>query len=115
MGEGKFIDNSAKIKSMMAGNKSAALAAMGVEATGLIVKQMQSGYGKPIRITGDLMRDVNAEVDGDVVNVGNSLSYSTFVHEGTSKMKGRPYIKDGIEGGKGELQRVAENELKKGF
>lgn len=131
----KFIDNSDKIKAMMEGNKKAALAAMGITAVGLIVKQMQSGYKDPhptrdsrgrltggthtdIRFTGDLMRDVNAEVENsgpDTVDVGNSLGYAQYVHEGTSKLKGRPYIKDGIEGGKGELQRVAENELKKGF
>lgn len=131
----KFIDNSDKVKDMMAGNKKAALAAMGITAVGLIVKQMQSGYQDPhptrdsqgrltggthtdIWYTGDLQRDVNAEVENsgpDTVDVGNSLTYAVFVSEGTSRMQGRPYIKDGIEGGRDELQRVAENELKKGF
>jgi HK97 gp10 family phage protein len=110
-----FTDNSGKVKDQMAGNVKAALAAMGIEAVGLINQQMQSGYGSPIRQTGDLMRDVNSEVDGDRVNVGNSISYSTFVHEGTSRMGGRPYIKDAIMNGKDRLKQVAENELKKGF
>jgi hypothetical protein len=110
-----FKDNSGQVKSQMAGNVKAALAATGVEAVGLTVKQMQSGYGKPIRQTGDLMRDVSSEVDGDVVNVGNSLGYAPPVHEGTSKMQGRPYLKDAIMGGKDRLQQVAQNELKKGY
>lgn len=110
-----FKDNSAQVKSQMAGNVKAALAAMGIEAVGLTVTQMQSGYGKPIRQTGDLMRDVNSEVDGDVVNVGNSLGYAPFVHEGTSKLHGRPYLKDAIMNGQDRLKQVAENELKKGF
>ena len=113
-----FNDNSARVKSQMASNVKAALAAMGVEAVGLINKQMQSGYGKPIRQTGDLMRDVSAEVgnsSSDTVDVGSTLEYSIPVHEGTSRMKGRPYIKDAIDGGKSALQKVAEAQLKKGF
>jgi len=110
-----FKDNSGQVKSQMAGNVKAALAAMGIEAVGLTVQQMQSGYGAPIRQTGDLMRDVDSEVNGDVVNVGNSLEYAPFVHEGTSRMAGRPYLKDAIMSGQSRLKQVAENELKKGF
>ena len=110
-----FKDNSGQVKNQMAGNVKAALAAMGIEAVGLTVQQMQSGYGSPIWQTGDLQRDVNSEVNGDVVNVGNSLEYSPFVHEGTSRMSGRPYLKDAIMNGKDRLKQVAENELKKGF
>jgi HK97 gp10 family phage protein len=110
-----FTDNSGKVKDQVANNVKAALAAMGIEAVGLINRQMQSGYGAPIRQTGDLMRDVSSEVEGDRVNVGNSLEYAPFVHEGTSKLSGRPYIKDAIMDGKDRLKQVAENELKKGF
>ena len=127
-----FKDNSAQVKGQMAGNVKAALAAMGIEAVGLTVTQMESGYNEPhdtrdmmgrktggthtnIRWHGDLERDVNSEVDGDVVNVGNSIGYSVFVHEGTSKLHGRPYLKDAIMNGQDRLKQVAENELKKGF
>lgn len=131
----KFTDNSDKVKAVMEGNKKAALAAMGITAVGMIVKQMQSGYQDPhptrdsqgrltggthtdIRFTGDLMRDVNAEVENsgpDTVDVGNSLGYALFVHEGTSKLKGRQYIKDAITNGTNQLQEAATKELKKGF
>ena len=131
----KFVDNSGQVKQQMAGNKKKALTAMGIKAVALIVKQMQSGYhdphptrdsqGRPtggthtdIRFTGELMRDVNFEVEAsapDTVDVGNSLGYAPYVHEGTYKLKGRPYIKDGVEKGKAELQRVAENALSEGF
>lgn len=127
-----FKDNSKQVKTQLAGNVQAAHAAMGVEAVRLINKQMESGYKDPhptldlqgrktggthtnIRWHGDLMRDVDSEIDGNVVNVGNTLEYSIPVHEGTSRMSGRPYIKDGIEGGKSALQKVAEAQLKKGF
>ena len=113
-----FTDNSGKVKDQVANNVKAALAAMGVEAVGLINRQMQSGYGAPIRQTGDLMRDVNYEVgrsSPDTVDVGNSLEYALFVSEGTSKMQGRPYIRDAITKGTEALKAAAETELKKGF
>ena len=131
----KFVDHSGHVKLQMTGNKKRALTAMGMRAVALIVKQMQTGYhdphptrdsqGRPtggthtdIRFTGDLMRDVNFEVEAsapDTVDVGNSLGYAPFVHEGTYKLKGRPYIKDAIMEGAAELQRVAEAPLKEGF
>jgi HK97 gp10 family phage protein len=110
-----FTDNSGKVKDQVANNVKAALAAMGIEAAGLIVNQMERGYGSPIWQSGDLQRDVDSDPQGDVVNVGNSLEYAPFVHEGTSRMSGRPYIKDAIMNGKDRLKQVAENELKKGF
>lgn len=131
----KFVDNGGKIKLVMAGNIQRALTAMGIRAVALIVKNMQSGYSYPhptrdmrgrltggshtaIRQTGELMRDVNFEVEADgpnTVTVGNSLFYAPFVHEGTYKMKKREYIKDAVMNGKEELQRVVETALKDGF
>ena len=131
----KFTDNSEQAMRQMASNKQAALAAMGIEAVGLIVTQMESGYQDPhpnldmngnrvggthtdIRYTGDLIRDVNSEVGNsspDTVDVGNSLDYAPHVHEGTSKLKGRPYIRDAITSGKDRLKEVASNQLKRGY
>lgn len=131
----KFVDHSGQVKLQMTGNKLRALTAMGIRAVALIVKQMQSGYhdphptrdsqGRPtggthtdIRFTGDLMRDVNYEVEAsapNTVDVGNSMMYAPFVHEGTYKLRGRPYIKDGVMEGKAEIQAVAEAALKEGF
>ena len=114
----KFTDNSVKVKQMIEQNKMAALQAMGVKAVGLIVTQMQSGYGKAIRDTGDLMRDVNFEVERskmDTVDVGNSLEYAPFVHDGTHKMAARPYIRDAIQNGADQIRAVGSQELKRGF
>lgn len=114
----KIIDNSEKVKSQIDQNKKRALTAMGLKGVEVIVNQMQSGYGRPIRITGDLQRDVNSQVENskaDTVDVGNSLDYAKFVHEGTSKMAGRPYITDAIMKSKDNLQDVAKAYLKQGF
>ena len=110
-------DNSKIVLRTMEGNIEAALNAMGQAAVGMIVSQMQSGYGKPIRQTGNLMRDVQYETDAGakLTRVGNTLEYSGFVHEGTSRMNGRPYIPDGLNGKGGELGSVAAPHLSKGF
>jgi hypothetical protein len=102
----------------MKANEAAVPNAVGIKAVGLIVRNMQSGYGKPIRKTGDLMRDVSFEqVDEKTVNVGNTLDYSLFVHEGTRKMGARHYITDAITSKTGikALQETFEKYLKKGF
>jgi hypothetical protein len=131
----KFVDNSGQVKLQMTGNTQRALMAIGIRSVALIGKQMQSGYTDPhptrdsqgretggthtdIRFTGDLMRDVNFDVEAsapDTVDVGNSLFYAPFVHEGTYKLRSRPYIKDAIQQGKAELQRVAEIALSEGY
>lgn len=113
----RMIDNSKAVLNQMSGNVEAALDAMGTAAVGMIVRQMQSGYGKPIRQTGNLMRDVQYEVDpaAKVARVGNTLDYSGHVHDGTSRMPGRPYIIDGLNGKGGELGQVAAPHLKQGF
>ena len=114
-----FEDNSDKVMAQMDGNVPAALHAMGIKAINLILRQMRQGYGKPIRITGDLQRDLNYQVDESeqTVTVGNSLKYAPYVHEGTSRMAGRPYIRDGLTGPShaAQLQKVAEEYLKQGF
>lgn len=115
-----FTDNSNKVLTKLNGNAEAALEAMGTTAVNLTLGQMQSGYGKPIRQTGDLMRDVRYEVGASgkgTVDVGNSLNYAPFVHEGTYKKKGRPYLRDALSGkkAKSQLRSAVENELKKGF
>lgn len=112
-------DNSHIVTRQMQGNVAAALAAMGTKAVGCIVRQMQTGYPRRIWRTGDLQRDVRSETHAEeqTVHVGNTLEYGVFVHEGTSKMAGRAYIKDALtdSGNQADLKRVAEQELKRGF
>lgn len=132
-----FHDNSPKVKSQMADNVVRALTAMGIKAVNLILHQMRRGYGKPIRYSGDLQRDVSYDVgrSGDnTVDVGNTLTYGVYVHEGHAGhsvrlkdgswitmpggyTKGRPYIRDALTGetAKQQLKKVAEAYLKQGF
>ena len=128
-------DHSEAVLEQMDANVERALTAMGIKAVGLIVRQMESGYTTPhknrthgttsdggthtaIRETGDLMRDVSYEVGNSgagTVDVGNSLEYGVFIHEGTSRLESRPYIRDAMTNGAEELQRVASAYLKMGM
>lgn len=130
-----FIDNRAQVLAQLNENASRATLAVGTKAVNLILWQMQHGYEKAIRDTGDLQRDVNYEVVDDVtVNVGNSLEYALPVHDGHAghsiKLKdgswitvkgghtpARPYIRDALMNSDNQrtLQRVYEEYLKQGF
>ena len=112
----KFDDHSPEAKAKLEQNVKAALYAIGQKGVELTLGQMESGYGKPIRQTGDLMRDVQYDMRGEnTVAIGNSLEYAPFVHDGTYKMAGRPYLRDAIMGGRGAIQSIAEQYLKQGF
>lgn len=93
-----FKDNSPAVLAAMNRAKKKTLTALGQTAVEVTVDYMQSHYGKAIRITGDLMRDVNFRVReaDEKVDIGNSLSYSQVVHNGSAKMAGRPYLFDAI-------------------
>ena len=114
-----FEDNSGKVITQLDGNVPRALQAMGTKAVNLILWQMQQGFGKPIRQTGNLQHDVSYEVhpESNTVDVGNSLEYAPYVHEGTRKMAGRPYIRNALTGEdhQQQLRKVAEAYLKQGF
>lgn len=109
--------------------KKLALTAMGIKAVNLILYRMRQGYGKPIRQTGDLQRDVTYEINesNDSVEIGNTLEYAPFVHDGHAghavyikdvgwrvlpggHTPGRPYIRDALTGNDAaeKLRKVAE-------
>ena len=76
MAEVRITNNTDKIMAQFRLNMKSALQAIGVKAVNLTLQKMKSGYGRPIRKTGDLMRDVTYEVENglaDSVDVGNTL------------------------------------------
>lgn len=114
----KFTNNSTQVMAQLKDNKKAALTAMGIKAVGLTVAQMEHGYGKPIRKTGTLMGSISSKVGNsgkDTVDVGSGIEYAPLVHEGTSRMAGRPYLRDALTEGKEALQNIAAAYLKQGF
>lgn len=140
----KLTDNSAAAMAMMRRNRDAALTAMGEEAVGAIIRQMESGYSiahknhskkykivfgvrlknesyspgshTAIRDTGNLMNSIAHARSGDMTeDVGTNVEYATYVHEGTRKMEGRPFITDGIKKGSARIKKVCKAYLQKGF
>ena len=131
----KLIDNSSSVKDQLGKNVQTALMAIGTEAVALIRAQMESGYGKPIRDTGNLMRDVQFAVENsepNSVDVGNTLEYAKYVHDGHNghsiRLKdgswitlpggytpGRPYLKDALLNGTSRLENVTGKKIKIGF
>ena len=128
------VDNSNASKRQLAENIPLALDAMGLKGVNLIIWQMRQGYGKPIRQTGDLQRDVQYAVEGNELILGNTLDYSLYVHEGHAGhsvklkdgnwitlpggyTKGRPYIRDALfsRNNMEKLITIGDEYLSRGF
>ena len=97
-------DHRAEVRQRVAAGVGAALDAMGATAAGLIVARMAA---MGVRDTGALMADVDWAAGDGAVDVGNSLDYGRFVHEGTSTTAGRPYIRDALLGAGPALEEAA--------
>ena len=111
-----FTSNKAAVQRQMEANIDRALTAVGEEAVGKVKKQMKHGYDKPIHKTGTLEGSIaHKRVSSRSEAVGTNVKYATFVHEGTSRMKGRPFLKDGILNNQKRLVKVAAETLKQGF
>ena len=81
-----------------------ALRSAGEAAVALTRHRMLSGYERPVYRTGALLRDVSFFVEGDAVTIGNTLPYARFVHDGTGRMPGRPYLAEAILSGANPLE-----------
>jgi hypothetical protein len=113
----EFTDNSGKVKSQMEANMKRALTAMGLVGMETVTDTMNKGYGQPIYLTGDLQRSMtfNVNIAEQSVTWGSNLNYAVYVHEGTLRMTGRPFLKDGILNRKDMLIETAEMYLKQGM
>lgn len=113
------VDNSQKALQMIRQNGHRALIAAGTEAVGCIKDTMEFRYGKPIKQTGTLMGSIaHGDPYGDKemsIDVGTDVEYGKFVHEGTRKMIGRPFITDGLMNNKERIEQVIMQEMKRGF
>jgi len=110
-------DNSPIFANNFKKGMTVALYAIGVEAERIILDYMTNRYYKDIHLTGDLKRDLNYQVDlgEQVVHIGNSLKYGTWVHQGTSKMPSRPYLKDAVSENREVWNKIFEQYLELGL
>lgn len=78
---------------------------------------MYTNYGRPIYLTGDLIRSITAQPNLQYkrVAVGSNLNYAETVHEGTSKTAPRRYIKDALLENTDIWREIIKEELSNGF
>lgn len=62
--------------------------------------------------TGRFMNGVTYKSDDKQTIVGNPVEYSSFLENGTSKMRARPTLKPAIMENREKLKNIAEKELK---
>ena len=69
-----------------------------------------SGQPKPSNAqAGD---ELTGTAEQNTVVVGSNVEYAEYVHDGTSKMAGRPFLREGIDKTKDEMQEQAEKIFK---
>ena len=95
--------------------------AAGMVAVELVTDQILLGYDRPIYRTGDLLRTINYDVKNEggnvVIDVGSPMEYAPYVHEGTYKMAGRPFLRDALMSSNGQqaIKEVFEEQLQRAF
>lgn len=62
--------------------------------------------------TGRFMNGVTYKSDDKQTIIGNPVEYSSFLENGTSKMRARPTLKPAIMENREKLKNIAEKELK---
>lgn len=124
----RFEDHSDIVLKKLAGNAKQA-----VELTGKLLvekaqEKMMYGYHDPhgadghteIVDTGKLFDSMDSRAEKTSQNayeavVGSDVPYLKFVHEGTRKLKGRPFITDAMMDNQDEIKQTMADALKQGF
>lgn len=123
-----FKDYSTEVLRRVRGNLRQAAAGVGDIARDAVQMKMLYGYndlhGDPphteIVDTGRLFDSIQGDVN--VINanvyqtvVGTDVPYAKYVHDGTYKLKGRPFITDGINDSREEIKEAIRENLRNGF
>lgn len=101
-------DNWGVLKSGISSNKGRAL-----EAVGLALE----GYAQaacPVD-TGNLRLSHKHQVNGDEVIVGVTAEYGGYVHNGTGKMRARPWLRQAMNGNKKSLAAIFAAYMQRGM
>ena len=123
-----FKDHSTEVLRRVRGNLRNAAENVGDIARDAVQMKMLYGYhdvhGNPphteIVDTGRLFDSIEAEVN--VINanvyqtiVGTDVPSAQYVHDGTYKLKGRPFITDGINESKEDIKNAIRDNLRNGM
>ncbi len=123
-----FEDHSDVVLHQLEANMEALGGDLTDEVVEMIQDKMLYGYGDPhgpdghteIVDTGKLFDSVGAEVTKSSQNTltvtgGANTDYAKYVHEGTHKLKGRPFIRDALMDNQDQIQQMIVDRLKQGF
>ena len=110
-----LINHAAEIAAHLERSAASALDSAGRTAAGLVRHQLQSGYGAPVKDTGALMNSIAYAVEGGTVRIGSALPYAAYVHDGTARMPGRPFLADGMLGGAEDIALAMAEALRQGL
>ena len=124
----RFEDHSTEVLRRVQGNLKKAAIDVGDIARYAVQEKMLWGYhdvhGNPphteIVDTGRLFDSIEGQVKAVNANVyqtsvGTDVPYAEYVHEGTYKLKGRPFITDGIMESREEIQTAIREALRRGM
>lgn len=124
----KFIDNTAIVLKKMDANATQAMEAVADVLVEAVQEKMLYGYHTPhgnpphteIVDTGALFDSIEASPGKASQNtygvaVGTNMSYASYVHDGTSKLAGRPFIRDGVMDSTDRIREVLQSIIPNGF
>ena len=77
-----------------------------------ITPTQKGGSGQPKPANAQAGDDLTGTAEGNSVVVGSNVEYAEKVHNGDSKMAGRPFITEGISKTKDKMQEQAEKIFK---
>ncbi len=128
MADVKFVDHSDLILRQIGTNSQEATDAAAELLIEAVQEKILYGYtdvhGNPphteIVDTGRLFESIDAAVQRDSQNafsveVGADTPYAVYVHEGTYKLKGRPFITDAVLDSREKLKELLTAKLQQGF
>ena len=122
-----FVDNSAEVLRKLRGAIDGVAEQLKVDLVEGVQEKMLYGYNDPhgsdghteIVDTGRLFDSIQAEVkrvsqNTVDINVGatGETNYAVYVHEGTHKLKGRPFITEGVQEKREHIRATLENGLR---
>lgn len=123
-----FKDYSTNVLRRVRGNLRDAAADVADIARDAVQMKMLYGYndfhGSPphteIVDTGRLFDSIEGQVNTINANmyqtvVGTDVPYAKYVHDGTYKLKGRPFITDGINESKDEIENAIRKAMRNGM
>lgn len=103
-----LISHAQDVAALVEEQAASALQSMGETAVALVRQQMQEGYEQPVVESGALLGSIAYVIEGNTLHVGTPLPYAPHVHDGTTRMPGRPFLADGILGGVSALEEAAK-------